>query len=281
MRFRNIAATVTLAFAVAAIALPALAQEIQRSITKVAGDVYRFQNKFHYTVFVVTDEGIVFADPINTDAATWVKAEMAKRFGKPVTHLVYSHSHSDHASGGTVFADTATVIVQENAPANLDGVVPDVRFSDRMSFTSGKHTFELTSLGTGHGTDMLAMVIRPENVAYIVDVVSPGRVLYKDLTGVNVTGLIEQIEKIEKLNFEIITPGHSRLGKMADVIEAREYVEWLRDAVVAELRAGKTVEQIVADLDTSAFKNMVAYGVWRDLNIQGMARWLKQSGAAW
>ena len=281
MRFRNIAATVTLAFAVAAIALPALAQEIQRSITKVAGDVYRFQNKFHYTVFVVTDEGIVFADPINTDAATWVKAEMAKRFGKPVTHLVYSHSHGDHASGGTVFADTATVIVQENAPANLDGVVPDVRFSDRMSFTSGKHTFELTSLGTGHGTDMLAMVIRPENVAYIVDVVSPGRVLYKDLTGVNVTGLIEQIEKIEKLNFEIITPGHSRLGKMADVVEAREYVEWLRDAVAAELRAGKTVKQIVANLDTNAFKHMISYDAWRNLNIQGMARWLKQSGEAW
>ena len=281
MIFRTLVAAMTAAVAAAAIALPAQAQDVQRSITNVAGDVYRFQNKFHFSVFVVTEDGIVFGDPINTDAAAWVEAEMAKRFGKPVTHLVYSHSHSDHASGGTVFADTATVIVQENAPANLDGVVPDVRFSDRMSFTSGKHTFELTSLGTGHGTDMLAMVIRPENVAYIVDVVSPGRVLYKDLTGVNVTGLIEQIEKIEKLNFEIITPGHSRLGKMADVIEAREYVEWLRDAVVAELRAGKTVEQIVADLDTSAFKNMVAYGVWRDLNIQGMARWLKQSGAAW
>lgn len=278
MRFRKITATLAGAFVAAAIALPALAQDVQRSITKVAGDVYRFQNKFHFSVFVVTDEGIVFGDPINTDAATWVKAEMAKRFGRPVTHMVYSHSHGDHASGGAVFADTATVIVQENAPAKLDGVVPDVRFSDRMSFTSGKHTFELTSLGTGHGTDMLAMVIRPENVAYIVDVVSPGRLLFKDLSGVDVAGMIEQTKKIEKLNFEIITPGHSRLGKMADVIEAREYVEWLRAAVAAELKAGKTVEQIVANLDTSAFKHMISYDAWRNLNIQGMARWLKQSG---
>ena len=278
MMFRTLVAAMTAAVVAAAIALPAQAQDVQRSITKVAGDVYRFQNKFHYSVFVATEDGIVFGDPINADAAAWVKAEMAKRFDKPVTHMVYSHSHGDHASGGAVFADTATVIVQENAPAELDGVVPDIRFSERMSFTSGKHNFELTSLGPGHGADMLAMVIRPENVAFIVDVVSPGRLLFKDLSGVDVAGLIEQTKKIEALDFKIITPGHSRLGKMADVVEAREYVEWLRAAVAAELKAGKTVDEIVANLDTSAYSGMIAYKAWRDLNIQGMARWLRESG---
>lgn len=279
MRFRNIVATATLAFAVANIGLPAMAQEVKRSITKVSGEVYRFQNNFHYSVFVVTDDGIVFADPINKDAANWVKAEMDKRFGKSVTRLVYSHSHFDHASGGTVFTDTATTIVQENAPAVLDGVVPDVRFANRMSFRSGKHTFELTSLGSGHGTDMLAMVIRPENVAYIVDVVSPGRMLFKDLAGIDIDGMIEQIKKIEQLKFEIVTGGHSRLGKMADIVEAREYTEWLRDAVADQLKRGKTVEDIVANLDTSAYKHLLAYDMWRDLNIQGMARYLQYGKA--
>ena len=279
MRFRNIVATATLAFAVANIGLPAMAQEVKRSITKVSGEVYRFQNNFHYSVFVVTDDGIVFADPINKDAANWVKAEMDKRFGKSVTRLVYSHSHFDHASGGTVFTDTATTIVQENAPTVLDGVVPDVRFANRMSFRSGKHTFELTSLGSGHGTDMLAMVIRPENVAYIVDVVSPGRMLFKDLAGIDIDGMIEQIKEIEQLKFEIVTGGHSRLDKMADIVEAREYTEWLRDAVADQLKRGKTVEDIVANLDTSAYKHLLAYDMWRDLNIQGMARYLQYGKA--
>ena len=279
MRFKNIVAMATLAFAVANIVLPAMAQEVKRSITKVSGEVYRFQNNFHYSVFVVTDDGIVFADPINKDAANWVKAEMDKRFGKSVTRLVYSHSHFDHASGGTVFTDTATTIVQENAQAVLDGVVPDVRFANRMSFRSGKHTFELTSLGSGHGTDMLAMVIRPENVAYIVDVVSPGRMLFKDLAGIDIDGMIEQIKEIEQLKFEIVTGGHSRLGKMADIVEAREYTEWLRDAVADQLKRGKTVEDIVANLDTSAYKHLLAYDMWRDLNIQGMARYLQYGKA--
>ena len=279
MRIRNIIATATLAFAVANIGLPAMAQEVKRSITKVSGEVYRFQNNFHYSVFVVTDDGIVFADPINKAAANWVKAEMDKRFGKPVTRLVYSHSHFDHASGGTAFTDTATTIVQENAPTVIDGVVPDVRFANRMSFRSGKHTFELTSLGSGHGTDMLAMVIRPENVAYIVDVVSPGRMLFKDLAGIDIDGMIEQIKEIEKLKFEIVIGGHSRLGKMADIVEAREYTEWLRDAVADQLKRGKTVEDIVANLDTSAYKHLLAYDMWRDLNIQGMARYLQYGKA--
>ncbi len=282
MIFRTLAATMIGALLAAAMtvmgALPAQAQDADRSITNVTGDVWRFQNKFHFSVFVVTDVGVVVTDPINADVAAWVEAEIEARFGKPITHLVYSHSHGDHASGGAAFADTATVIVQENAPAELDGVTPDIRFSGRMSFTTGGKTIELTALGPGHGSDMLAMVIRPENVAYIVDVVSPGRLPYKDFPGADIAGLIAQTRRVEALDFDIMAPGHSRLGDKADAVEAREYVEWLRAAVAAELEAGKTVEDIVAGLDTSAYQDWGAYGMWRDLNIQGMARWLKGSG---
>ena len=268
----------TAAALAATIYLPAMAQDIKRELTNVTGDVWRFQNKFHFSTVVVTSAGVVVTDPINAEAATWLEAEIAARFGKPVTYLVYSHSHGDHASGGAVYADTATAIAQANAPAEIDGVAPDIRFAQAMSFTSGDHSFELTALGPGHGTDMLAMVIRPENVAYIVDVVSPGRLPYKDFPGADIAGLIEQTKAVEALDFEIMSPGHSRLGNKADAVEAREYVEWLRAAVTAELNAGKTVDQVVADLDTSAYEGMMAYGMWRDLNIQGMARWLKESG---
>jgi glyoxylase-like metal-dependent hydrolase (beta-lactamase superfamily II) len=272
----------TTAIITAGIALPSIqgaqAQDIKRELTNVTGDVWRFQNKFHFSTVVVTSEGVVVTDPINAEAATWLETEIAARFGKPITHMVYSHSHGDHASGGAVFADTATVIVQENAPAEIDGVTPDIRFSERLSFSSGGHSFELTALGPGHGTDMLAMVVRPENVAYVVDVVSPGRLPYKDFPGADITGLIEQTKAVEALDFEIMSPGHSRLGNKADATEAREYVEWLRAAVAAELNAGKTAEQVVADLDTSAYADMMAYDMWRDLNVQGMARWLKESG---
>ena len=69
------------------------AQDIKREITKVAGDVYRFQNKFHFSLVTVTNDGVVIVDPINADAASWLKDNLATITDKPITHLIYSHSH--------------------------------------------------------------------------------------------------------------------------------------------------------------------------------------------
>ncbi len=262
----------------ASLALSATAQDITREITNVKGDVWRFQNNFHFSIFVVTEDGVVVTDPINAEAAEWLEAEIESRFGKPITHLVYSHSHGDHASGGAVFADTATVIVEANAPDEIDGVAPDVRVSEPTSLEVGGKTLELVPLGPGHGQDMLAMVIRPENVAFVVDVVSPGRLPYRDFPGTDIDGLMNQIKAVRGLDFEVMAPGHSRLGDKSDADEALAYLEWLRAAVKAELDAGKSVDEVVASLDTSRWADMMAYDQWRDLNIQGMARWLKESG---
>lgn len=262
----------------ASLALSATAQDTTREITNVKGDVWRFQNNFHFSIFVVTEDGVVVTDPINAEAAEWLEAEIESRFGKPITHLVYSHSHGDHASGGAVFADTATVIVEANAPDEIDGVAPDVRVSEPTSLEVGGKTLELEPLGPGHGQDMLAMVIRPENVAFVVDVVSPGRLPYRDFPGADIDGLMNQIKAVQGLDFEVMAPGHSRLGDKSDADEALAYLEWLRAAVKADLDAGKSVDEVVASLDTSRWADMMAYDQWRDLNIQGMARWLKESG---
>src|SRR5687768_16531623 len=106
--------------------VPAAAQDTQRSLEIVTGDVWQFTNNAHQAAVVVTDEGVVVTDPINADAAEWLKAEIAQRFNKPISHLVYSHSHGDHASSGQVFGDV-TAIAHENAPAAIDGVTVDTR----------------------------------------------------------------------------------------------------------------------------------------------------------
>lgn len=90
-----------------------------REITHVAGDLYRFRNNDHYSVFLVTAEGVIATDPINQAAAQWLKDEIDSRFGQPVKYVIYSHHHGDHASGGSVFADTATFIGHERMAAAL------------------------------------------------------------------------------------------------------------------------------------------------------------------
>ena len=90
----------------AAVSMPALAQETMREIINVKGDVWRFQNDFYFSVFVITDDGVIVTDPIDAEAAAWLKDEIAKLTDKPITHIIYSHGHEDHASGGLVLADT-------------------------------------------------------------------------------------------------------------------------------------------------------------------------------
>ena len=77
-------------------------QQPQREIARINGDLYRFRNAGHFSVFLVTPAGIIATDPI-ADAARWLKAELTKRFNKPVKYLIYSHDHADHISGGEVF----------------------------------------------------------------------------------------------------------------------------------------------------------------------------------
>jgi glyoxylase-like metal-dependent hydrolase (beta-lactamase superfamily II) len=106
-----------------------------RAITKIAGDLYRFQNNFHYSVFLVTPDGIIVTDPIDKDAATWLKAELQKRFAKPIKYLIYSHDHRDHIAGGEIFADEAIVVAHANARAAIIGeqrptAVPEVTLPD-------------------------------------------------------------------------------------------------------------------------------------------------------
>src|SRR5688572_5195487 len=102
----------------------ALARAALREITQVAPDLYRARNGNWYTIFLVTKAGILLADPINLEFARWLKSELASRFTVPVRYVVYSHSHYDHASGGEVFADTATFVAHENMLRNMDGRYP-------------------------------------------------------------------------------------------------------------------------------------------------------------
>lgn len=55
----------------------AVAQEVKREITRVAGEVYRFQNKFHYSLVTVTGDGVVIVGPINAGAATWLRDNLS------------------------------------------------------------------------------------------------------------------------------------------------------------------------------------------------------------
>ncbi len=279
----SLAASAMIAVVVGSAPASAQNKPPKRSISKVTGDVYRFQNNFRFAMFVVTNDGIVVTDPIKPDAVNWLKGELEQRFNKPVTHMIYSHTHGDHNTGGQAWGSGVTVIAHENAKKNVeagkaDTAVPTETFSDEMVFRIGGKTFELKYLGEGHSDDLIVTVVRPENVAFVVDPVAPNRLPFRNFPRTDIVGLMNQIKVIESLNFKTLVPGHSVVGTKQDATNNRIYIEKLMAEVTAGLKAGKSVDDLVKTVTMDEYKGWGAYGPFRPMNIQGMAAWLKKAG---
>lgn len=270
---------VFLVLGIVMVAMPAQAQqsEAKRSITQIAGDLYRFQNNFHYSVFLVTEAGVIATDPIDADAASWLKAEIAKRFNQPIRYLVYSHDHRDHIAGGEVFAeDGAIVIAHERAKSAIVGekrptAVPEITFGDRMTLTLGGKTVELISVGRSHSDNMIVMHFPAERAVFTVDFISVKRLPFRTLSDAYFPDWIDAIRQVEAIDFDILVPGHGGMGTKADAADHRGYLEALYSEVKAAARAGKSVDEMKASITLDAYKGWSQYDKWRTENIEGMA----------
>jgi glyoxylase-like metal-dependent hydrolase (beta-lactamase superfamily II) len=274
--------------------VPALAQQPQgpaprpptRSITQIARDLYRVQNNDHYTVFLVTPAGIILADPINVEAAAWIKAQLTERFpNAPVRYVLYSHHHQDHASGAAAFNDTAELVAHENFVAALKAsagvneaaakrfaavLPPESTYTDRRTITLGGKRVEMIHPGRmGHAPDMTVLLFPAERVLFGVDFVAiqtvPGSNTLAN--GAPIAEYVNALKVVEALDFDIVAPGHGPMGKKADIVEHRQYYEELGARVAAGIAKGQTLEQIQAAKIMDEYKGWIEYDEDNDINI--------------
>jgi glyoxylase-like metal-dependent hydrolase (beta-lactamase superfamily II) len=251
-------------------------QEAQRAIVRIAGDLYRFQNDFHFSVFLVTPEGVIATDPIDAEAAAWLRDEIEQRFDRPIKYVVYSHDHADHISGGEVFEEAgATVVAHENAKRAIIGedrptAVPDITFGDRMTIELGGQTVELIYPGRSHSDNLIVMRFPEQRAVFTVDFISVKRLPYQDLADSYFPDWIEAIKQVEAMDFDILVPGHGPLGTKADATDHREYLQDLHDAVLEAARAGQSLEQMKANITLHKYRDWSQYEEWRPMNIEGM-----------
>ncbi len=60
---------------------------------------------------------------------------------------------------------------------------------------------------------MLAIVVRPENVAFVVDAVSSKRLFYRGFPNANVDDWVQQVVKVKSLEFETFVGGQWPIGR--------------------------------------------------------------------
>ena len=248
-----------------------------REITKITGEIYRFRNNNHYSVFAVTPAGVIATDPINADAAKWLKAEIKSRFNQPIRYAIYSHDHADHISGGQEWSDTATVIAHDNAKEIIVGekrptAIPHITFSDRLELELGGTVVELIYVGRNHSNNSLVLRFPREKLIFAVDFIPVGAMAFRDFPDAYLTDWIESLKRVEMLEFDTLAPGHGPLGNKQSVVAFRTYMEDLYTQVLAAVRAGKSVEETKAAVDLKKYESWAGYQQMRDLNIVGMYR---------
>jgi glyoxylase-like metal-dependent hydrolase (beta-lactamase superfamily II) len=265
----------------AGLAVAADAQEApKRVITNVKGDLYRFQNNFHFSVFLVTPDGVIATDPIDADAAAWLKEEIKKRFDKDIKYLVYSHDHRDHIAGGEVFSDTATVVAHELTRAAILGekrptAVPEVTFNDRLTIELGGKKVDLLYVGRSHSDNMIVAHFPEERAVYAVDFISVKKLPYMNLPDAYLPDWIEALKFVEGMEFDILVPGHGPVGNKQDLTDHRAYFEELYAAVLDGARQGKTLEELQKSISMDKYNSWDQYGKWLPLNIEGIYQRIK------
>jgi len=248
-----------------------------REISKIAGEIYRFRNNFHYSVFAVTPAGVIVTDPIDAEAAKWLKAEIATRWNQPVKYLVYSHDHRDHIAGGEVFADTAIVVAHRRAKEVIidekrPTAVPNLTFDESLTIELGGTLLELTYVGKNHSDNSLVMRFPKEKVAFTVDWIPVKAMPFRDFPDGYLQEWLDSLKRVEAMEFDVMAPGHGPLGTKADVVAFRGYLEELRAEVTKLARDGKSLDDIKNTVTMEKYKDWSGYAQMRELNVEGMYR---------
>ncbi len=257
-----------------------MAQAQTREISQIKDNLYLFRNNAHLAVFLVTNEGIIATDPINEEAAKWLKKEVKNRFKKDIKYVVYSHSDNDHVAGGQVFADTATIVAHENAVPIINSgnytATPNVTFSEESTVQLGDGRVKLHYFGVSHTDNLIVMEFPKQKAIFVVDSLNLNRMPYRNLPNFYMPELIHFIKQVETLDYEIAIPGHGEMGTPKDVVRYRNYLEDLYEEVTKAHKAGKSLEQAQASIRLEKYKDFDNYESWLPLNIEGVYRNLNQ-----
>ncbi|MBA3449874.1 MAG: MBL fold metallo-hydrolase [Chloroflexia bacterium] len=265
-------------------------------LQQFADDTYAFMSGGYFSLFIVTDEGVIATDPgslVDPARAEAYKAAIASVTDQPVRYVVYSHAHADHATGGSVFADSATFIAHQNAVEKIAALddpntpVPQIAFNDEMTIELGGKTIELYYAGRNHSDNSIVLLYPERRLLFAVDFIPVSSLPYQDLPDAYPQEWIESLQWVDQnLDFDTLVIGHPPdSGTKQNVGEVRMYLEDLIASVQSARSEGladnspEMVEAVRADLE-SGYGTWANFDEWLPLNIEGLVRAEASSGGA-
>jgi glyoxylase-like metal-dependent hydrolase (beta-lactamase superfamily II) len=229
-------------------------------IQKVKDNLYLITGGGGNTAAFLTAKGVVLVD---TKLANWGQAIVDKLktvTDKPVTMIINTHTHGDHVGSNEFFPASVEIVTHENTKANMQRMdalkdkphaLPDRTYKDKLSVGSGGEKIDLYYFGRGH-TDGDTYVVFPALRTMHAGDLFPGKST-PFMDGNNGGSGREYPATLAKAvkgikDVETVIPGHSPVTDWAAFVEFSEFVQAFVSGIEASAKAGKTVEQALADV---------------------------------
>ena len=229
-------------------------------------------------IYIVTDEGIIVVDgTCDGGGQEWLKGELDRRYDVPVKYVILSHDHEMHICGLQVFDDTAVTVAHANAVEHIIGEgrntsIPDVVFDDYMEIELGGKRIVLYYFGPTHSDNLIQIHFPEEGILVATDMVRSGKAIgLPDYRDSNVNNLIDALDELSRLDdVDIVVPGHAGLANQQSFVYFREWLVALKGRVLAEMRAGASIEEILERVRMEDFSDYGNYDNWLRANIISM-----------
>ena len=234
---------------------PALPAGKPYRLQALGSGLYMVTDNAYQSMFLVHDSGVVVVDAPRSYAVHIPRA-IAEVTDRPVTHVVYSHSHIDHIGGTRALGGNPVIIAHDETARRLrraadpDRPLPTVTFADRHTLRVGGQVLELSYPGNGHEPGNIYIHAPAQRVLMVVDVVFPGWMPWRRFAlAEDIQGYLAQVEEIGRMDWQTLVGGHvARTGTHADVALQAAFNRDVKEAAAAAL-AATTPGQGVNPLD--------------------------------
>ena len=208
-------------------------------------------------MFLVYENGVVVIDAPPDYAAQIPKAIAEVAGNKPITHIVYSHSHIDHIAGTKSLGGHPAIIAHAETLQLLQRALdpnrplPTVTFNDKYTLRVGSKVLELSYHGSGHEPGNIFISAPAQRVLMVVDVVFPGWMPFRRFAvAQDVAGYLKQVEEIRRMDWDTLVGGHvARTGTHADVEVQAEFNEDVKQAAARALATTKPIAGLNSETD--------------------------------
>lgn len=256
---------------------------------EIAAGIFWLGDGSYQMMFAVTDDGVVAVDAPPTLGHNILRA-IKRVTTEPISHVVYSHQHSDHVGAMSIYPENAPRYAHRITADRLRSLndphrpVPTIEFHDQFVLDVGTNSMKLDYQGPNHAEGNIFIHVPEAKVLMLVDVIFPGWVPFSNLAlSANVPGFIRAHEQTLGYDFETLVSGHvTRTGNREDVAVQLDYMNDLRsttEKALSSVNLGTTMGPVDASNVWAVFRaylDAVAAAAADDL----VPRWIDRLGGA-